>query len=459
MRTLLNRVGDALGWPSENVLAKLVTQSIAGRAGYLIVGFGASVALARFLGPANRGLLGLMISVNQLGMVFATFGAGIAVVYFASRRDADHGALLGNSVVQALLLAAVLVPLAAIFYPQIAKAVGGGHGGQTWVLVAALVPITLLDWTTHGQVQGMLMFGRFNVLYVLSRVAYGLGILGLTGALGLGVAGGVIATAIGSGVMIFGCLPPIVARGRPRLDLSLFRRTLRYGLRVQLGSVFQLANGRLDVIVMQFFRPLNQVGYYVVAQTIAELVINLASSFQGSILPLISRYEGDSRAETTSIDSIRHHGILAALGVVGDAIFGPVVIYFAFGSKFAPAIAPMLILLPGIWFLGMGIVIQGDLSGRARPGLSSALAGLAAVVTVALDFALIPPLGVFGGALASVGAYTTFGVASLIALHRVTGVPVRRLAVPTRADLGAYRALTRRAYSMLRRRPQVSEGL
>jgi O-antigen/teichoic acid export membrane protein len=444
MRALLHRAGRSLGWPRENALARLVTLSIAGRVGYLIVGFGASVALARLLGPANRGLLGLMISVNSLALVLLTFGVPLAVVYFASSRDSDHGGLLGNSILQALALSAVLIPAAAIVYKPIAHAFGDGQGGRTWVLVAALVPVTFLDWTTHGQLQGMLMFGRFNLLYVLSRVAYAIGILALTGVLGLGVAGGVIATALGSAVMIFGSLGPILARARPSINLALLARTLRYGVRVQVGSVFQLANGRLDVVVMQFFRPLNQVGYYVVAQTIAELVINLANAFQSSVMPLIAHYEGDARAETTSIDSIRHHGILAAVAVVGNAALGPLIIYFAFGSKFGPAIVPMLILLPGIWFLGMGIVIQGDLAGRGRPGLSSSLAGLAAVVTVVLDFALIPPLGVIGGSLASVVAYTTFGVGSLIALHRVTGISLRRLAVPTRRDLAAYGSLLRR---------------
>jgi O-antigen/teichoic acid export membrane protein len=452
MRTLLHRAGRSLGWPRENLLARLVTLSIAGRVGYLIAGFGASVALARLLGPANRGLLGLMISVNSLALVLLTFGVPLAVVYFASLRDSDHGGLLGNSILQAVVLGAVLIPAAAIFYKPIASAFGDGHGGRTWVLVAALVPVTFLDWTTHGQLQGMLMFGRFNVLYVLSRVTYAVGILALTGVLGLGVAGGVIATAVGSGVMILGSLGPVLARGRPRVNLPLLVRTLRYGVRVQVGSVFQLANGRLDVVVMQFFRPLNQVGYYVVAQTIAELVINLANAFQSSVMPLIAHDEDDARAETTSIDSIHHHGILAALAVLGNAALGPVIIYFAFGSKFGPAIGPMLILLPGIWFLGMGIVIQGDLAGRGRPGLSSSLAGLAAIVTVVLDFALIPPLGVFGGALASVSAYTTFGVASLIALHRVTGIPVRRLAVPTRRDFAAYGSLLRRMHPAARLR-------
>lgn len=435
-----------------DLLARSVTLNVVGRIGSLVAGFAASVALARYLGPDGRGLLGLMISASSLGLVFLTFGVPLSVVYQASRKEVDQGSLLGNSVLQAVILTAVVVPLAALLHRPLADALGEGHGGHTWILVGALVPVTFLDWTTHGQLQGMLLFGRFNVLLVLSRVAYAVGVVMFVGVAGWGVAGGLVATAVGSVVMIIGSLKPILQRARAKLDRVLFRRTLHYGWRVQVGSIFQLANGRLDVLVMQFFRPLSQVGYYVVAQTIAELVINLASAFQSSVMPLISTLEGDTRAETTSIDSIRHHGILAGVAVLANAALGSAVIYFAFGSKFHAAIGPMLVLLPGIWFLGMGIVIQGDLAGRGRPGLSSTLAGVAAAVTVVLDFALIPPLGVYGGALASVAAYTTFGVASLHALHKVTGIPIRRLAVPTSADLAVYWTAMRRLPSLLKAR-------
>jgi O-antigen/teichoic acid export membrane protein len=279
----------------------------------------------------------------------------------------------------------------------------------------------------------------------------------LVGALNLGVAGGVLATGAASLAMIGGALGPILRRARPRVNRKLWRQTIRYGLRVQVGSMLQLANYRLDVIIVQLFRPLSQVGYYVIAQTIAELVVNLAVAFQGSIMPLVSHYEGDEKADTSTVLSVRHHGILAGVAILGNAILGPLVIAVAFGPKYTPAIVPMLILLPGIWFLGMGTVIQGDLSGRGRPGLSSTLVGVAAVVTVALDFALIPPLGVPGAALASVAAYSTYGIASLIALHRVTGIPVRELLIPTRQDFEAYRAVIRRGLAALRRTNRDAE--
>jgi Na+-driven multidrug efflux pump len=112
----------------------------------------------------------------------------------------------------------------------------------------------------------------------------------------------------------------------------------------------------------------------------------------------------------------------------------------------------MLVLLPGMWFLGTGTVITNDLRGRDRPGTASMLAGLAVFVTVVLDLTLIPPFGVIGAAIASDCAYAAFGIASLVVLARIVGVPVRVL-LPTLRDIGVYRQLFQ---SLVRRlRPPV----
>lgn len=441
-------------WRQLNPLTRFVTFNMLGSATSLLIGFGASIGLARWLGPSGRGLLGLMVSLNSLALALTSVGLPLAVVYFASRRDAEPAKILGGTLLYGGLMAALFIPAGLLLGGQFADLLSHGYGSLAWALTAVLVPVVFVDWTTHGQLQGMMRFGLFNVLLVSSQVAYAVVIVVLLGVLNLGVAGGVIAMGVQSGVMILGSLRLILKSGRPKLDRALLRRMLRYGSRVQVGAIFQITNARLDIIILHFYRPLAQVGYYVVAENIAELVITLARAFQGGVLPLVSRYEGEERQANTSVDAIRHYGILAALGVLGNAVLGPLVIFFAFGSQFRSAIVPMLILLPGVWFLGVGVVVQGDLGGRGRPGTSSALAGLAAGATVVLDFALIPPLGAVGAALASVVAYTTFGMASLIALHRASGVSLRRLVLPTRSDLAQYRALPRRAVSQLRHSPE-----
>lgn len=448
-------VSGALSAPrssEEDLLARSLTFNVLGRGTSLVLGFVGSVALARLLGPADRGLLALMLSLSTVAVAVTAIGQPLAVTYFSSRKDADERAILGNTTLHAALIAVILVPLAWVFHTPIANAFGRGRGGTAWVLAAGLVPVTLLGWTTGNQLLGMLRFGLFNGLTVAGVIVETIAIFVLVWALGLGVAGGIVATGTASLVVIAGALRPILGHQRPTLDAALGKRMFRYGWRVQVGVLFQMVNYRLDVIIMQLFRPLTEVGYYVVAQTIAEVVITLATAFQSSLLPLTSHYEGDARQTEVTVSTLHHHGILAGAAVIANVFVGSAVILFLYGSAFRPAVVPMLVLLPGIWFLGLGLVIQSDLSGRGRPGLSSALAALAAGATVVLDFALIPPFGVIGAALASVAAYTCFGVTSLIALSRVSGVGARELVVPTREDFMAYgrfigRALGRRRLS------------
>ncbi len=438
MRERLAQARRALRPSEDNLLSRSLTFNVLGRGISLALGFVGSVALARLLGPADRGLLALMLSLSGVAVALGAIGQPAAATYFSSRKDADQRAILGNSTVHALVLAAILVPLALLLHEPIAEAFGRGHGGLTWALAAALAPVTFLGWTAGNQLLGMLRFGLFNGLSIASVVAETIAIFVLIWSMGLGVAGGIIAMGISSLVMIAGSVRPILGSLRPKLDRALERRMLQYGWRVQVGVIFQAVNYRLDVIIMQLFRPLSQVGYYVIAQTIAEIVITLATAFQSSLLPLTTHYEGDARQSQVTVGALHHHGILAGAAALANVVFGTAVILFLYGPAFHPAVLPMIVLLPGVWWLGLGLVIQSDLGGRGRPGLSSGLAALAAGATIVLDFALIPPFGVIGASIASVAAYTCYGVTSLIALSRVSGIPTRELLVPTREDFMVY---------------------
>jgi O-antigen/teichoic acid export membrane protein len=427
------------------VLGRSVTLNVLGQVGSLVLGFVASVALARWLGPSDRGLLAVMVSVTNLGLAVAGLGLPFAVMYFASR-DSDSGALLGNSLLASAVLAAIFVPGFWLFRDELESAFGHGQGGLVWVLAAVLVPVTFLDWSTHNQLLGKLRFGAYNLLVVVSKLVALVAVIALVRVLDLGLAGGVLAVACGSFVVAAGSAALILGDGAPRLSWPLFGELLQYGRRVQIGTVLQVLNYRFDVVIVQFFRPLASVGYYVVAQILAELVIVLARGFQSSVVPLVAGSEGEARQAETTVAAVRHHGILAAAGIVANAVFSPLAITLAFGSQFHAAILPFFILLPGMWFLGTSAVVASDLSGRGRPGLASSLAAGAAVITVALDLALIPPFGVPGAAVASLVTYTAFGIASLIALHRVTGIPIRTLVVPERHDFLAYSTTLRRLF-------------
>lgn len=425
-------------------LARFVSWNVLGTGTSLVLGFGASVVLARLLGPSSRGVLGVMLSAGTLALALTAGGLPVSVVYFAAKRRQAGPAILGNCLLHALVLAAVLVPLALLFSRQLGQAFAHGHGGATWGLAAAIVPVTFLDWTTHSQLQGQLEFGRLNVLYVLQRVTYVIGVLILLGVLSLGVSSALEATIAGSVVMIVGAALPILRMGRPRLDFALMREMLHYGGRAQIGSVLQITNGRFDVIVLGLFRPPAQVGYYVVAQTLAELVLQLATTFQWSNMALVARDEGSDGGAGTSALAIRHLTLLAGVASVANAGFGTLVILFVYGKAFHPAVVPMLLLLPGVWLMAITLVAQADLGGRGRPGIASVLTGASSMLTVALDLALIPTFGVVGAAIASTVSYSALGVASLLAVRRVSGLALRDLCLPRRSDLAVYTGFVKR---------------
>ena len=97
------------------------------------------------------------------------------------------------------------------------------------------------------------------------------------------------------------------------------------------------------------------------------------------------------------------------------------------------------------------LLIANDLNGRGRPGLASTLSGAAVCITIALDLILIPSLGAAGAALGSLVAYTLFGIGSIWAECRISGIPLREF-VPRRSDITPYALAVRRAGRRLTRR-------
>ena len=135
---------------------------------------------------------------------------------------------------------------------------------------------------------------------------------------------------------------------------------------------------------------------------------------------------------------MRLNGTLVGICVALVLLAGPATIIYGYGPGFRSALVPFLILLPGMWFLSTGGLVQNALSGRGRPGLSSLLAGGEVVITVGLDFALIPRYGAVGGAVASVCAYAFYGIASVATIARLDAVPARTLLFASRSELRSF---------------------
>jgi O-antigen/teichoic acid export membrane protein len=95
---------------------------------------------------------------------------------------------------------------------------------------------------------------------------------------------------------------------------------------------------------------------------------------------------------------------VALLAVPLAVLAGPIT-SLLYGDQFNSAVRPAQILLVGMLFSAAAGVATGYLYGRGRPGRNSLALAVGLIATLVLDFALIPPYGATGAAVASCVAY------------------------------------------------------
>jgi O-antigen/teichoic acid export membrane protein len=193
-------------------------------------------------------------------------------------------------------------------------------------------------------------------------------------------------------------------------------------------------NRQLDILVLGYFRPPTEVGYYRVARRLGTSVQELTDPFYFAIFPDFARAWAGTRqrfaelvARTAAVATVG-----ALPGVVLALLFAPQVIQLWVGAEYAPAVAPFRIVM-----LGMGLAVASFWAtpaalGSGRPGIASAAVACGVLVNVAL-LALVPGHGATGAAVALVGGYVAFNVTVAVLLTRT----VLKEAPPAPAEAGS----------------------
>jgi O-antigen/teichoic acid export membrane protein len=257
---------------------------------------------------------------------------------------------------------------------------------------------------------------------------------------GLFVAGGLtVETAIAAYAVLL-LVPWAIAwralggrRGLRRPRSGLVREQLSAGARLSPHFLFLTLNLRLDVLLVAALAGAREVGLYSVAVLVAELVWvptwALAQATKAA-------QAGADQPDAARLTARAARMTLLMSGVCGAvlALAAPLGLGIVFGSDFDAALTALWLLLPAAAAMALWRQLIVFLARVAPPRVTSGIAVGALVVNCSLNLLLIPPLGIAGAALASVGGY---GCGALLALWRfmaATGLPWREL-LPRRADL------------------------
>jgi hypothetical protein len=109
---------------------------------------------------------------------------------------------------------------------------------------------------------------------------------------------------------------------------------------------------RIDQFVLSYVRSPTEVGYYGVGVTIVGLLLKISEATGTVVFPRLAASDR-KEAQLATARVVRHTLFLTGLGVIGLGIAGPIAIRVLYGTRFEPAIIPMLILLPGALMMSL----------------------------------------------------------------------------------------------------------
>jgi O-antigen/teichoic acid export membrane protein len=421
-----SRKTHAVSWNAAGVFAV--------RAASAALLFLTQVALARWMGASEYGLfVTAWTCLLVLGGV-AHLGFNVAMMRLGPQYHATHdyaafrGLLAGGRLVaisSAALIAAVGLATIWLFHIENKAALG-------FPLILALVclPVfTLTDvqdglgrgqgWTLDAIVPPYIVRPLVLLLLVVAAFAAGFpatAVNGMTITLIAIVASAVLQTFL------------IQRRVRneipPALPVYDYAGWFKISLPLLAGCVCEIVIQNADVIILNFFRPSEEIGHYYAAAKTTGLALfvlyAVATAYAGRIAAAQARSDRAGIEQLVG-DAVRWTFIPAAAVTFGILAVGyPVLAQF--GDTFTDAYPLMFILAAGILTkaaMGPSEVILNMLGHQRASAISL---GTAAVVGVTLNLILIPLWSVTGAAVATATAFATMAVMNWHAARRLEGL-------------------------------------
>lgn len=403
-----------------------------------ILGVVTGIVVAKAFGPDGKGeFSGLQLLQNGFASVIA--GVGSSITYFLTK----GGRRLTDI---ALPIAALLLVLT--IFSAVGLALWGWHFGYGEVLIvfAIAVPAVIVVSWQPGLLLGLNQIRTLN-LQVLGLAAFTLLTVGAAVAFHLGVLGAMAAWTI----CLYGVTIASVRRafasldGKPTVSFAeSFRQLSAFGSKSALFGVLGFLNYRIDSLVLVAFLGATGFGVYSVAVAAGELLFRIPRAVSAAIAYTVGS-AGFAESAATTAKAIRLSAAATAVAALGLYITAPLLVGALYGPRFAGAVAPLRILLPGIIaFSAMGLLNSFYVLQLGRPMFVVYLSLVMIAVQTGLAVWLVPRIGLNGAALASTATYVFSTVVMVWNFQRLTGLTPAAIWVVRREDVSSLRQLLRR---------------
>lgn len=405
--------------------AGVATAGLVGQA----ITFLTAPVLARVLGPSGRGAVALIGVYDEVSTNVFNAGVPSAVGFSAKEGLATVPALLGATRRFSLLM----LPVSVLAGAAVALGPLSDLAPATRIVGFALVALSPVANTFFIACRNILMArGDLVTLRHLPLVQAGLRLAGVLGFAALGWLNPAVAAALVSASVLLANALAWRRLGSRSSAPAPLGPLLGYGLKSLPGSLSNLANNRLDQLLIAPMLGTRALGLYAVAVGINFIPVQVGAGLAYSSFRQVGPRDPAGPAGPAA-GLLRRAWIFVTLAAVATAVATVLGLDLLYGQSFGAALAPTLLLLPGSVFLGLHLVATQVANALGHPEHGSWGQATGVVVTVLGLLIVLPGLGIAGAAAVSTVAYLVRLGVTMVLLRR-HGVQGTR---PRLSDLAA----------------------
>lgn len=211
-------------------------------------------------------------------------------------------------------------------------------------------------------------------------------------------------------------------------DYSLWKRMMRYGLPILVSGLAFAINEQFDKILLQNLLPADiaeeQVGIYSACYKLGLFMILFRTAYTLGIEPFLFKHSHEENATETYATITKYFIIFGSLIQLGVIVFADVFkVLMIRDSSYWEAMKVVPLIVLANFFLGIyyNLSVWYKLIDKTHIGAYISIMG--AVVTLVLNFLLIPTMSYYGSAIATIAAYGSMMFVSWYLGNRYYPVP------------------------------------
>ena len=403
----------------KNKIVKNASWIIAGRIVQAVLNLLITMLTARFLGPANFGLIGYAASIVAFATPIMQLGITSILVQELILEPDKEGETLGTALVSCFI-SGLLSMAGVIAFTMIAN-----YSESETIIVCALYSLTLLAqslecitywFQTHLLSKYTSIISLIAYIVVSAYKAYLLFAnkevhwFALSNALDfllIGIASLIVYRKVGGSSFSF--------------SMKSCKRMLHRGKYYILSGLMITAFSQTDRVMLKLMVDNSAAGFYSAAVTCAGMAGFVANAIIDSARPVIFESQKVS-AESFEKNMIRLYSVViyfALLQSIGITLLAKPIVYILYGQAYGATIPALRIVVWYTTFAYIGSVRNIWMLAKGKQHLIWKIDVSGALPNVVLNAILIPKFGVNGAAIASLATQMLANVVVVAAMKEV----------------------------------------